>query len=71
MKFKCFYNIARVLAQYVPLRRNEKNPYLRTGVNIFFYLAAKLPSFLAALQFPFSLKYGRNQQTTAEFFCRH
>ena len=24
MKFKCFYSIARVLALYVPLSRNEK-----------------------------------------------
>ena len=45
MKFKCFYNIARVLALYVPLSRNEKNLYLPTGVNIF------LPSYKVAILF--------------------
>ena len=45
MKFTCFYNIARVLALYVPLSRNEKNLYLRTGGNIF------LPSCKVAILF--------------------
>ena len=31
----------------------------------FFYLAAELPSCQAAVQFSFSLKYGRNQRRTA------
>ena len=36
MKFKCFYNIARVLALYVSLSRNEKKSLSTHGREHFF-----------------------------------
>ena len=78
MQLICDYNMARVLALYncCWAAMNKIFIYARPCINkmtwaFFFYLASEFPSRYAAVQFSFSLKYGRNQRRTAQFFYRH